>query len=511
MSKFKLPFGFGPDKEPEPAKAIEPERERQEGGCGDPRCDICYNQRTGELNAPGQRYSYVSAYGPTPRPQENPMARPTTPEVDRLIQAVDNVLTGNLAPSRVRSAVMETIRENVEGVSISSNGSGGPNGRPMSGRELMDYSMRDAMQRASRQMLESMVPGGYAQFAPTGDAEPVKPDNRAALAALEEAREPIKDFIIDGKLATEWEDVIGNERARIELREAIEAATTHADLYSFYDRTPPKGVLLFGPPGCGKTMFGKATATAVSKIFGKQSELLLINGAEIESPILSIAAKRVAAVFKYARAYHAVHGVPVVIFIDEADAVLCSRKRRPISTELVSAFLAEMDGLKETNAFIILATNQPEAIDEALLRDGRIDRKVKINRPTLADAKAIIASQIKDSPAWVDFLSTDFLDQFYSPDYMIRELVNPETRAKHHFNMEHIASGAMIVGLLARGKAIAFRRDLAEGTRTGVTEADMLQAVNEVFAENKDLPHDFALKEFVTDVALPAEALKQLN
>lgn len=332
---------------------------------------------------------------------------------------------------------------------------------------------------------------------------------------LSEARKAVEKWIIPASSqSVKWDDVIGNSRAKEELRDAIEASTRDADLYRFYSMTPPKGVLLWGPPGCGKTMFGKAAASAVADLFGRESEMLLLNGAEIESPILSIAGQRIAAVFRYARLYRKEHGVPVILFIDEADALLRSRARYPISTEVVAQFLAELDGLKDLGAFVILATNQPDEIDEALLRDGRCERKIRVERPDQSGAVAILKSALGDPADWHASAAASceaVIDRLYSPDYILRVLVNPESRANHHFLLSHIVNGAMIVGLLSRAKALAFRRDREAGTRYGLTEADLFAAVDLIFEENKGLNHDFAVREFVKDVALPAEALKSLN
>lgn len=393
------------------------------------------------------------------------------------------------------------------------------NGQRYSGSEESAPSMaspsNELYEEMRRQMAREMERN--SSFNPFGSSPPRMSEPAVSPVAerLKDARKPIEQYIfsVDSQ-SVKWDDVIGNVRAKEELRDAIEASTKDADLYRFYDMTPPKGVLLWGPPGCGKTMFGKAAATAVGELFGKKSEMLLINGAEIESPILSVAGKKIAALFEYARLYKEVHKVPVVLFIDEADALLRSRQRFPISTEVVAQFLAELDGLKDCGAFVILATNQPDDIDEALLRDGRCERKIKVERPNRKAAEAILAHNLKDAPQWSmvgEYLIEPLVDRLFDNDYLLRELTNPESGARHRFLLSHIINGAMIVGLLSRAKSLAFRRDKAEGSRTGVTEADMFAAVDLIYEENKGLNHDFALKEFVLDVALPAEALKNLN
>lgn len=382
------------------------------GGCGDPRCPICYDQRTGELKGDG-RYQGVDNSGPSEYYYDI---------------ATDRVVT---------------------------------------------YSI------------------------------PSEPE------ALLGAREQVKQWLIEVASTVAWEDVIGNETAKEELREAIEASSSQKELYEFYSMKPPKGVLLWGPPGCGKTMLGKATASALSRIYkAKKAELMVLNGAELESPIVGIAAEKVRRCFTYAREYAKWHKHPLVMFIDEADAMLKSRETAPWTAELVGQFLAEMDGLKEAGAFIILATNRPDELDEALLREGRIDRKIKITRPSLETAKLIAKGEFKGAEKWLkEGHDGEWVERLYSAELLIRKLTNPATNVTHHFNMEHIVSGAMVVGVVARAKRLAFRRDKERGNGKplGVTIADLERAIVEVWEENKELSHDYAMREFVEERALPME------
>ncbi|MFA5898325.1 MAG: ATP-binding protein [Hyphomicrobium sp.] len=197
------------------------------------------------------------------------------------------------------------------------------------------------------------------------------------------------------------------------------------------------------------------------------------------------------------------------MFFDEADALLKSRESAPWTAEVVGAFLAGMDGLRENGAFVILATNRPDELDQALLRDGRIDRKIKVERPDIDAARIIAANALEGHRFVTPGTGTAFIDHLFSPMHLLRDLVHPESRNHHHFTLAHIVNGAMVVGLVARAKSLAFRRDKATGTLTGLTDADLVAAVDAVFAENKDLNHNYALREFVETVAIPFEETRR--
>lgn len=369
-----------------------------------------------------------------------------------------------------------------------------PNGAPnMSNREIEYRRMRDAMMNSR--------PSDFVNFGEsiTGrfSAETVSKPSR-----LTELRKPIEQYLLTVPATVTWDDVIGNAEAKQSLRTAIEASTKHKELYEFYKMTPARGVVLHGPPGCGKTMFAKATAGALAEMYGTSVELISINGMEIESPFIGVTEKLISDMFTYARAYHKEKGHQLVIFIDEADALLPSRNsaaRWQVST--VASFLAELDGLDGCGAFVMLATNRPEALDEALLRDGRCSEKIKIVRPGYAEAKSIFRNAMLNCPTThrLEDLIEPTLDYFVAPHHHVSDFfrIADDIPEEHHLTLAHIMNGAMLVGLVARAKVLAFNRDLSEGTRTGVTPEDLRSAIDKLVRENRDIQHTYALTEYI--------------
>lgn len=334
------------------------------------------------------------------------------------------------------------------------------------------------------------------------------------------ARGPVKQFILDAEHKISWTDVIGNEEAHRAMIEAIEFPIKHKKLFEHYNKKPTKGILLKGPPGCGKTMLGKAAAGVIAQLSGgKTSAILSIKATELQEPYVGQTETLIRQIFAYARAYKALHGHQLVVFIDEADAILPARNGGPGNRGVagweesnVATFLAEMDGMEESGALVILATNRPTAIDQALLRDGRIDRQITVRRPTPANAriiferafaKAPVADHVVADPRYHMTISLEpYRD--YLVDYAMDMLFDPMRRIiriKHDkgtdwMTMTDIVSGAMMVGLVERIKANAFHRDIKSGEITGIMEEDIYAAIERVTEDQKESPDIYAMTEF---------------
>lgn len=311
-------------------------------------------------------------------------------------------------------------------------------------------------------------------------------------------------FDYDGQTTITWNDIGGQEEAKQAMIEAVELPRQHPKLYAHYNKRPAKGLLLFGPPGCGKTMLGKAAATAIAKAFNLSnapSGFMYIKGPEVLDPYVGVAEATIRSLFARAREHQLEHGFPAVLFIDEADAILGNRSAHSVNNmekTMVPMFLSEMDGLGTSGALVILSTNRPDALDPAIVRDGRIDRKVRVSRPTQQDARAIFMQYLKGMPVketshakLADLAQTEL---FCPKRRMYDVVLNDNTLI--HFTMGHIASGAMIAGIVDKATSSAMRRDLKSGKPSGIMTGDVMEAIDTTFRENRDIDHTEAIIDF---------------
>ncbi len=299
-----------------------------------------------------------------------------------------------------------------------------------------------------------------------------------------------------------WSDIGGLVEAKKEMIEAVEMPLTHKELFTRFNKKPTKGLLLYGPPGCGKTMLGKAAATAVAKLFGntKTPGFFYIKGPEVLSKWVGESESNVRALFNKAREFRKNTGSPAVIFIDEAESLLRSRNSDnlgSVSIGVITTFLAEMDGLDDSGAMVLLSTNRPDSLDSAITRDGRIDKKVHVHRPSKKDTEEIFSKYLKKIPTAgganaPDELSEElFHDKFSFYDVTLKD---GEVRK---FGLKDIVSGAMVAGIVESAISIAMHREIETQTKQeGVGRADLMTAIGKTFHQNKDIRHKEDLDAF---------------
>lgn len=300
-------------------------------------------------------------------------------------------------------------------------------------------------------------------------------------------------------LGVTWDDIIGHEDAKELLRSAILDAQDHRELYNLYDLKPAKGVCLWGPPGNGKTMLAKAVAHTVgAKVIGVIKTSALIDKYVGETE------KHITGLFDYARQYYKRHGKQLILFFDEADVIVPQRGEWNYRNSMTNQFLAELDGLRSNGAFVILATNRPQDLDEAVLRDGRIDRKIYVGRPDYSACLKIVRGTVSGmlgAPA--DDLVVTAVECLFDPSYVLEKGMKVKIKERktttHHldFVLSDIVSGAMAAGIMPRAKRIAFARDRDNNSRTGVGVEDVMAAVRQIYEENRGIPHPAAFQEFI--------------
>jgi len=312
-------------------------------------------------------------------------------------------------------------------------------------------------------------------------------------------------FVFTGVTNVTWNDIGGLDAAKRQMIAAIEQPYLHPDLYRLYNKKPVKGILLYGPPGNGKTMLGKAAATAIALAHGREGSkgFFYVKAPEILNMYVGASEATIRRMFAQARAFEKQHGYPAVIFIDEADAIMGKRGTgisSDVERTIVPMFLTEMDGLEESGALVILSTNRADVLDPAIVRDRRMDRKVKVTRPDQATAENIFELNLRSIPLsngyTVPQLARDAATALFAPDHVLFS-VDLRNETSLDMTFAEIVSGAMITGIVDKATSFAIARDIESGKPDGLRRDDILDAIQATLLENRDLNHEDALREFV--------------
>lgn len=289
---------------------------------------------------------------------------------------------------------------------------------------------------------------------------------------------------------------IGGLSSQIEtIQDSVELPFSHPELYAAYDLRPPKGLLLYGPPGCGKTLIAKAVANSLSQRIGDggQAHFINVKGPELLNKFVGETERRIRLIFERAREL-AASGNPVIVFFDEMESIFRTRGSgvsSDMETTVVPQLLTEIDGVEDiANVIVIGATNREELIDPAILRPGRLDIKIRVSRPNRDEAKDILARYITSAvplAAPREVLIDAAADAMFAPRPFVRlELVDGAEEVLHYSDF---VSGAMIANVVDRAKKLAIKDHLSGVSTAGLTEEHLHQAVRAEQDESEDMPN----------------------
>ena len=338
-------------------------------------------------------------------------------------------------------------------------------------------------------------------------------ESRSGYITEKLPKSEMEELVLEEVPDANYEQIGGLEKELVQVKDAVELPFLYPDLYAEHQLSPPKGILLYGPPGCGKTLIAKAVANSIAQklkhLTGKEvrSYFLHVKGPELLNKYVGESERQIREVFAKAKE-KASNGYPVIVFFDEMDALFRTRGTgisSDVESTIVPQFLAEIDGVESLRDVIVIgASNRQDLIDPAVLRPGRLDVKVKIPRPDKQGAKEILGKYLTPD---LPFSKTELHQRQNDAKQLVEHLIDLATDAlyaksednrflevtyangeKETFYFKDFASGALIEGVVSRAKKMAIKRAIATGEK-GLVSDDLLKAIREEFKEQEDLPN----------------------
>ena len=342
----------------------------------------------------------------------------------------------------------------------------------------------------------------------------VRIDSKTSLILEKMERPEIEELVLEEVPDVTYAEVGGLADQIEQIRDTVELPYMHKDLFKEYELEPPKGILLYGPPGCGKTLIAKAVANSLAKKVSERtgrpdvrSYFLNIKGPELLNKWVGETERQIRLIFQRAKE-KSDEGVPVIVFFDEMDSLFRIRGSgisSDVESTIVPQLLSELDGVETLkNVIVIGASNREDLIDPAILRPGRLDVKIKINRPDPVAAREIFRIYITDQTpidakelssfggsvgdfivSLIDDTVTDMYATEKENEFLEVTYANGDRETMY---FKDFASGAMIENIVRRAKKDAIKRQIAGG-RIGMRDSDLKAAINQEFREHEDLPN----------------------